>query len=70
MKGKIAEDSEIEWLSPTSPCNVNEANNSFSRKILLAWYLLPLQVSFAFLLHQFISLLIHRQLNGAPQDGK
>ena len=42
MKGEIAEDSEIEWLSPTSPCKVNEANNSFSRKILLAWYLLPL----------------------------
>ena len=32
MKGEIAEDSEIEWLSPTSPCKVNEATNSFSRK--------------------------------------
>ena len=32
MKGEIAEDSEIEWLSSTSHCKVNEANNSFSRK--------------------------------------
>ena len=32
LKGEIAEDSKIEWLSPTSSCKSNEANNSFSTK--------------------------------------